>query len=80
MIAPVQAHLHWTQDNLSKTAEISVKTFCQFESEKFSSRNATLTVPREAFEAVRNDSLSENRGASGVLLRACSQIADIDAE
>jgi transcriptional regulator with XRE-family HTH domain len=74
MITPSQCRaarglLGWTQQELADNARIGVATVRLFEGGSAESRQATLTVVRQAFELAGVEFIDENGGGPGVRLR-----------
>ena len=61
--------LDWTQQELADAARVGVATVRLFEGEETETRQATLVVLRQAFEAAGVEFIDENGGGPGVRLR-----------
>jgi transcriptional regulator with XRE-family HTH domain len=61
--------LNWTQEQLANAAQVGVVTVRQFEADKGSPRNATLSVVRQALEGAGVQFIPENGGGPGVRLK-----------
>jgi transcriptional regulator with XRE-family HTH domain len=79
MLTPAQCRaarglLDWTQQELADAARIGVATVRLFEGEAAESRQATLTVVRQAFELAGVEFIDENGGGPGVRLRKAPRV------
>ena len=60
--------VRWTQDDLARTAGVSVVTIRNFENDKSDPQRATIDVMRRALEAAGVQFIPENGGGAGVRL------------
>lgn len=79
MLSPAQCRaarglLDWTQQELADAARIGVATVRLFEGEAAESRQATLSVLRQAFESAGVEFIDENGGGPGVRLRKAPKV------